>query len=155
MMILEKIISIERVKIWGSDVDKWTVIDELADLIAATGKGIDREALIRDTLDREYKGSTGIGKGIAIPHARTAGVDGLVGALGISERGIDFESEDGQPCHLIFLILAPHEESTRYLKALSAVAFIGKDDAIISRLKSASSPDEVISILGEVESGNH
>jgi PTS system fructose-specific IIC component len=154
-MILEKIISSARVKIYDSDADKWTVIEELADLIVATGEGIDRETLVGDTLDREYKGSTGIGKGIAIPHARTTGVSSLVGALGISEQGVDFESEDGQPCHLIFLILAPHEESTRYLKALSAVAFIGKDDAIISRLKSASSPDEVISILEEVESGNH
>ena len=153
-MILERIISSARVKIYGSDVDKWTVIEELADLIVATGEGIDRETLVGDTLDREHKGSTGIGKGIAIPHARSTGVSSLVGALGISERGIDFESEDGQLCHLIFLVLAPPEESTAYLKALSAVAFIGKDDDIISRLKSASSPEEVISVLEEVESGN-
>ena len=154
-MILERMISSERVKIWDEDVDKWTAIEELAELIASGGEGTDREALIEDTLERERKGSTGIGKGIAIPHARTIGVSGLVGALGISREGIDFESEDGQPCHLVFLILAPPEESTTYLKALSAVAFIGKDEAIMSRLTSASSPDEVMSVLGQVEGGNH
>lgn len=154
MTILQKIISPERIKLGVSDVDKWTVIEDLADLIAGSGGG-DREALIADTLEREDKGSTGIGEGIAIPHARTTGVPDLVGALGISDEGIDFESADGKPCHLIFLILAPPEESTRYLKALSAVALIGKDPDLISRLRSASSPDEVIAVLGEVEGGNH
>jgi len=154
-MILKKIISIERVKVWDADVDKWAAIDELADLISSSSDGSDRNSLIDDILEREYKGSTGIGKGIAIPHARTTGVKSLVGALGISRKGIDFESEDGRPCHMVFLILAPPEESTAYLKALSAVAFIGKDETIMSRLTSASSPGEVISVLDEVESGSH
>jgi mannitol/fructose-specific phosphotransferase system IIA component (Ntr-type) len=154
-MFLDKVISRERVKLDISDVDKWTLIDDLADLIAGTVEGSDSEQLKTDTLDREYKSSTGIGSGIAIPHARTNGVPELVGALGISSEGIDFESDDGQPCHLVFLILAPHEESTRYLKALSAVACIGKNPDRMSRLKSATTPDEVIAILGEVEGCNH
>ena len=151
-MMLDKIITRDRVKIGLSDLDKWTVIEDLADLIAAGDQAGDRETLLNDTLDREQKGSTGIGKGIAIPHARTTGVSDLIGALGISRGGIDFEAEDGEPCHLIFLILAPANESTRYLKALSAVACIGKDKELMTRLTSASSSDEVISILGEVES---
>jgi mannitol/fructose-specific phosphotransferase system IIA component (Ntr-type) len=153
-MVLEKIITPDRIKLNISDLDKWTVIEDLADLIAVS-LGSDKEVLLSDTLEREEKGSTGIGEGIAIPHARTAGVTDLVAALGISKRGIDFESADGRPCHLIFLILAPPEESTRYLKALSAVAFIGKDPDLISRLTSAASPDDVIAILSEIEGGNH
>jgi mannitol/fructose-specific phosphotransferase system IIA component (Ntr-type) len=150
-MTLEKIITGNRVKIGISDLDKWTVIEDLADLIAAGDEGADKEALLRDTLDREEKGSTGIGGGIAIPHARTTGVTDLVGALGISQSGVDFESEDSQPCHLIFLILAPPGESTRYLRALSAVACIGRDEALISRITAATSPEDVMSILREVE----
>jgi mannitol/fructose-specific phosphotransferase system IIA component (Ntr-type) len=153
-MILEKIITRERIKTEISDTDKWTLIEDLADMIAASSRNSDREVLIQDTLEREEKGSTGIGKGIAIPHARTTGVTDLVGALGISRQGIDFDAEDGEPCHLIFLILAPPAESTRYLKALSAVANIGRDENLMSRLTSASSPDEVISVLGEVEGAN-
>jgi PTS system fructose-specific IIC component len=154
-MILERMIAKSRIRIGISDLDKWTVIEDLADLIAADDQGSDREVLLQDTLAREEKGSTGIGKGIAIPHARTTGVTELVGALGISQSGVDFDAEDGQPCHLIFLILAPPGESTRYLKALSAVACLGRDEDLISRLTSATSPDDVISILREVEGGNH
>ena len=153
-MMLDKIITRDRIKIGLSDLDKWTVIEDLADLIAAGDEGGDRDTLLDDTLDREHKGSTGIGKGIAIPHARTAGVTDLIGALGISREGLDFEADDGQPCHLIFLILAPAKESTRYLKALSAVACIGRNEELVSRLRSAGSPDEAISILSEVESCN-
>jgi len=151
-MILGKIITKDRIKIGLSDLDKWTVIEELADLIAVGDEGGDRETLLNDTLDREHKGSTGIGKGIAIPHARTTGATDLIGALGISRTGVDFEADDGQPCHLIFLILAPATESTRYLKALRAVACIGSDKELVSRLTSAASPAEAISILGEVDS---
>ena len=154
-MILERIISAERIKLGISDVDKWTLIEDLAGLIADTADGSDRETLIADTLAREEKGSTGIGEGIAIPHAKTTGVGDLVGALGISREGIDFESSDGKPCHLVFLILAPPDQATVYLKALSAVACIGKDPDRISRLTTATSPDEVMSILGEVQGGNH
>jgi PTS system fructose-specific IIC component len=154
-MVLEKMITTERIKLDIAGIDKWTLIEDLADLIATSVGGSDRETLLGDTLDREEKGSTGIGDGIAIPHARTTGVTGLVGALGISAEGIDFESTDEKPCHLIFLILAPPEESTRYLKALSAVAFVAKDPDRVSRLKSATSPDEVMAILSEVEGGNH
>ena len=154
-MVLENILTADRIKLGVSDLDKWTLIEDLADLIAASVPGSDRETLLGDTLEREEKGSTGIGEGIAIPHARTTGVTELVGALAISGRGIDFDSSDGKPCHLVFLILAPPEESTRYLKALSAVAFIAKDPEAVTRLKSAASPDEVISVLGEVEGGNH
>jgi mannitol/fructose-specific phosphotransferase system IIA component (Ntr-type) len=152
-MLLESVITRERIKLGVSGVDKWTLIEDLVDMICAAVDGCDRETLINDTLDREHKGSTGIGEGIAIPHARTAGLPELVGALAVSQDGIDFESSDGKPCHLVFLILAPHEASTKYLKALSAVAAIGKDRDRADRLRYAGTPDEVISILGEVEGG--
>jgi mannitol/fructose-specific phosphotransferase system IIA component (Ntr-type) len=153
-MVLDKIIPKEAIKLNISDIDKWTLIEELVDLIVQSGKSSDREAIISATLDREAKGSTGLENGIAIPHARSEGASDLVGALGISEEGIDFESKDGKPCHLIFLIVAPAQETTRYLKALSAVAFIAQHPEMLSRLKSAASPDEVLSILGEVEGSN-
>jgi len=152
-MVLDKMITRETVKLDISDIDKWTVMEELIDLIVASGKRVDREAVHSAVFDREYQGSTGLENGIAIPHARTDGVDELVGAIGISRDGIDFESADGNPCHLVFLIVAPHQESTRYLKALSAVAYIGNDDEKRQRLISAASPEEVISVLEEVTAG--
>lgn len=154
-MVLEEIISEDRIKLEITDIDKWTAIEELADLIAVSVTGSDRQVLVNDVMDREEKASTGIGKGIAIPHARTSGVPTTVGALGISKDGIDFESDDGKPCHLIFLIIAPQQESTRYLKALSEVAAIGKDPDRVRRLIAATTPDEAMAILGEAEGSKY
>ena len=97
----------------------------------------------------ERQGSTGLENGIAVPHARSDGVSEFACAIGISKRGMDFDSADRKPCHLIFLIVAPHQESTKYLKALSAVASVGNDEDKTARLIAADSPEEVISILGE------
>ncbi len=150
-MVLERIITKERIMLDISDIDKWTAIEDLAELIVTTVTGSDREVLLNDVISREEKASTGIGKGIAIPHARTSGVPTTVGALGISREGIDFESDDGKPCHLIFLIIAPQQESTKYLKALSEVAAIAKDADRIKRLVGATTPDEAMAVLGEAK----
>ena len=149
MMVLETMISENTVKLDISDVDKWTVIEQLVDLIVESGTGYDREDILAAVIERERQGSTGIENGIAVPHARSNGVSEFACAVGVSRRGIDFDSADQKPCHLIFLIVAPHQESTKYLKALSAVAYIGNNEDRTARLVAADSPEEVISILGE------
>jgi len=148
-MVLANVITEGTVKIDVSGVDKWTLIQDLVDLIVGSGRATDREALLAAVVEREQQGSTGLGHGMAIPHARAEGIDGVVGALAISAGGVDFDSADGKPCHLIFLIVAPPNESTRYLKTLSAITFIGKNESKTSRLLSASAPGEVVSILEE------
>ena len=148
-MVLANVITEGTVKLDVSDVDKWAVNEELVYLIVKSGRATDREALLTAVMEREQQGSTGLGHGIAIPHARAEGIDGVVGALGISAGGIDFDSADGKPVHFVFLIVAPPNESTRYLKTLSAITFIGKSESKTSRLLSASTPWEVVSILEE------
>ncbi|MFH1220462.1 MAG: PTS sugar transporter subunit IIA [Candidatus Eisenbacteria bacterium] len=148
-MVLAKVVARDTIKLGLAGIDKWTAIENLVDLLVETGKGFDREAILAAVRDRESKGSTGIGDGIAVPHARTTGVAEVVAALGISKTGIDFDSNDGRPCHLIFLIAAPPHESTKYLKALSAVAVIGRDAGTIARITAAGSPAEVMSVLAE------
>jgi mannitol/fructose-specific phosphotransferase system IIA component (Ntr-type) len=149
-MALVDLITPQTIKTGLAGIDKPAAIGVLVDAIAASGKATDAEAILAAVLDREAKGSTGLGGGIAIPHARTAGVSDVVCALGISREGIDFDSNDGKPCSLIFLIIAPPEESTPYLKALSSVALIGRDAGLVERLKSATTPDEVLRVLAEV-----
>jgi len=148
-MVLANVITEGTVKLDVSDVDKWTLIEDLVDLIVKSGRATEREALLAAVVEREQQGSTGLGHGIAIPHARGEGIDGVVGALAISAGGLDFDSADGEPVHLVFLIVAPPNESTRYLKTLSAITFIGKSESKTSRLLSASTPGEVVSILEE------
>ncbi len=148
-MVLANVITEATVKLDVSGVDKWTLIEDLVDLVARCGRASDREALLAAVIEREERGSTGLERGIAIPHARAEGVDGVTGALAVSRDGIDFDSADGGPAHLIFLIVAAPQESTRYLKTLSAITVIGKSESRRSRLISASSPGEVISVLEE------
>jgi mannitol/fructose-specific phosphotransferase system IIA component (Ntr-type) len=148
-MVLANVITENTVKLNVSDIDKWTLIQDMVDLIVDSGRAADREALLSAVVEREQQGSTGLGHGLAIPHARAEGVDGVVGALAVSAAGIDFDSADGEPCHLIFLIVAPPNESTRYLKTLSAITFIGKSESKTARLLSASTPGEVVSVLEE------
>ena len=152
-LMLNRFIAREIIKVGISDVDKWTAIEELVDLIITSGRSDKREGILSAILDRERQGSTGLENGIAIPHARTDAVSEFVCAIGVSKEGIDFDSLDGKPCHLIFLIVGPTQESTKYLKALSAAAFIGKDETRVARLKSAGSPEEVIEILEEIRIG--
>ena len=153
-MGLTKVLTRDTIRLGLADIDKRAVIEELVDLLIGCGKGYDKDAIISAVLDREAKGSTGLENGIAVPHARTTGVADVVCALGISRDGMDFDSIDKKPCHLIFLIVAHPQESTRYLKALSAVALIGRDASVVSRLTSANSPEEVVSILAEVSGTN-
>jgi mannitol/fructose-specific phosphotransferase system IIA component (Ntr-type) len=148
-MVLANVITEKTVKLDVSGVDKWTLIEELVDMIVESGRATDREALLTAVMDREQQGSTGLERGIAIPHARSEGVECVVGALAVSAEGIDFDSADGKPAHLVFLIAAPPHESTRYLKTLSAITFIGRSEGKTSRLISASSPGEVVSVLEE------
>jgi PTS system fructose-specific IIC component len=148
-MVLANVVTEGTVKLNVSGVDKWALIEDLVDMIVQSGRASDREALLSAVMGREQQGSTGLERGIAIPHARSEGVDGVVGALAVSGDGIDFDSVDGKPAHLIFLIVAPPNESTKYLKTLSAITFIGKSESKISGLMSASSPGEVVSILEE------
>jgi PTS system fructose-specific IIC component len=148
-MVLDNVITEKTVRLDVSGVDKWTLIEDLVDMIADAGLVDDRQSVLSAVMDREQQGSTGLEHGIAIPHARSDGASGVTGALAISKDGVEFESADGQPAHLIFLIVAPLKESTKYLKTLSAITFIGKNDEKVSRLVSASSPAEVVDILRE------
>jgi PTS system fructose-specific IIC component len=148
-MVLANVITEGTVKLDVSDADKWTLIEDLVDMIVAAGRAHDRESVLKAVVEREQQGSTGLEGGIAIPHARAEGVDGVTGALAISPGGVEFDSADGKPARLIFLIVAPPHESTKYLKALSAITFVARSETKMSGLLSASSPAEVISILEE------
>ncbi len=107
--------------------------------------------------EREELGSTGIGKGIAVPHARHDSVKGLVCAFAHSEAGIEFQALDGQPVHLLFLFLSNRDASASYLEALTYVARLARDDLFCRFLKEADGVDEILGLFKEADeklSGN-
>lgn len=101
---------------------KEEVLEELTTLIEKTGKVSDREEFLGVVREREELGSTGIGYSIAIPHARSSGIKSLVGAFGISKKGIDFDALDKEPVYLFFMLAAPKDAGGDYLKALAIIS---------------------------------
>ena len=128
---------------------KFPLIEELLDLAAENGKLLDRDLALQDVLAREGYLSTGLENGIAIPHAKTDGVDKLILAFGIKRGGLDFESLDGKPASLIFLALSPRDTAGPHIKSLAIISRTLKDPAIRSALIDASSVDEAAAIIKE------
>lgn len=133
------------------------VIEELVGLLVKADviKSKDKESIVRTILDRELLGSTGIGLGIGIPHAKTAGVKNIVGAVGISKEGVDFDSLDGDPVHIFFLLLAPQDSAGPHLKALARISRLLKDKYFRDMLKNAKNEKELIDIIKREDQKRH
>jgi PTS system nitrogen regulatory IIA component len=107
--------------------DKKGVLEELAETIVSHEPSVDKRSLVRVLLERERLGSTGIGEGVAIPHGKFDGISRPVISFGRSRKGLDFESMDGQPAFLFFLLVAPENSANIHLKALARIAKILKN----------------------------
>jgi len=129
--------------------DKKGTIKELVSLLIKSGeiKEKDRGEVAKVLLEREALGSTGIGQEIGIPHGKFSGVKRLVGACAISRKGVDFESLDGEPVHIFFLLVAPEDSAGPHLKALARVSRLLKDKFFRDILKDAKDEKALIKII--------
>jgi len=114
------------------------VLAELSRHLAARVDGVDPEVLRKVLEERELLASTAIGDGIAIPHGKMDSVGRLVGALGRARKGIEFESIDGQPTHLVFMLVAPASSTGVHLKALARLSRLFRDASFRERLMAAA-----------------
>ena len=128
---------------------KKDAIAELCELLTAQGKVKNNDAVVTALMEREKLGSTGIGQGVAIPHGKSDGVQDLVAALGISRKGIEFEALDGEPVHIIFLLIAPANSAGQHLKALARISRLLKDKFFRQSLKDAKSVEDIQKIILE------
>jgi mannitol/fructose-specific phosphotransferase system IIA component (Ntr-type) len=148
-MALADLISPEVVKVPLTARTKPEVIRELAQLLLDAGKLPELQAPLDALLAREALGSTGLEQGIAVPHAKTSTVRTLTVAIGIAPQGIDFQSADGKPSNIFFLLLAPPDQSGPHIAALAEIARIAKSPTFLRLLVSASSPREVVELFRE------
>lgn len=126
------------------------VLKELVSLLQMNPEA--KDILLKTLIKREEMGSTGVGKGIAIPHARTLLVKEFKIIIGLSRRGVEFDSFDGKPVHLFFLLIAPPEESSNsYLITLGKVAELAKSIAEDRRLFNVKESKEFFEIVKELE----
>lgn len=116
---------------------------------AAALTGLPERELYESLLQRERLGSTGIGDGIAIPHGRMPGIERLVGLFARLDKPIDFESLDGQPVDIIFVLIAPEGAGADHLKALARVARVLRNQAVLEQVRKIRDPQIIYSLLAE------
>ena len=134
-----------------SSVNKFQAIDELARVYEGTNVCSDVESLIKSLREREELMSTGIGFGIAIPHAKIPDISNLSFAIGISKDGINFDSMDGYPVHLLILVVAGEKQHLEYLGLLSNSMSMLKKNEVKEQIIATSSPEEVMAFLKDYE----
>ncbi|GAA0604236.1 PTS fructose transporter subunit IIABC [Virgibacillus siamensis] len=130
---------------------KQEVLDELADQLDHAGKLEDKEAFKNSIMEREEQSTTGIGEGIAIPHAKSAAVKTPAIAFGRSKSGVDFESLDGQPANLFFMIAASEGANNDHLEALSRLSTFLMDENFRQQVLDATSEEEVLQAVNDKE----
>ncbi|MBN1525937.1 MAG: PTS sugar transporter subunit IIA [Spirochaetales bacterium] len=148
-MALIDLVSEDIVKVPLSASTKDEVIHELIAVLKAAGKIRDTGKVYEAILAREGLGSTGLEKGIAVPHAKTDQVEKLTLAIGISPNGVDFAAMDGQPSKLFFMMLAAPDQSGPHIEALAEIARITRSDAFCRVLASAVSAKEIVELFTE------
>src|SRR5947209_16915914 len=129
------------------------VIREMVESLRAAGqfRGADLEDIIRAILKRELLGSTGIGRGVAIPHTKHSAVDRLIGTVAISPQGVPFESLDGEPVHVFVLLISPQDRPGDHLRALENVSRSLRDDGFVRSLRHTNGRDAIWNLLDDAD----
>ncbi len=131
---------------------KKEALRELADALARGSDGLDGAALLNMLLKREQLGTTAMGDGVAIPHARMESLDRLLASFGRSRHGVDFDSIDGKRTHLFFVLVAPGKEGSAHLLTLAHISRLMTEDDFRTRLLDLDSTDELFRAFEEEES---
>ena len=133
--------------------DKESVIRELVTALVEAGKvsETDKEDIVKAIIKREELGSTGIGRGVAVPHTKHPSVERLVGTVGISHDGVDFDSLDGEKVQLLFLLISPPDRPGDHLRALENISRQLRDDMFCKFLKQAKTCEDICQLLEEAD----
>lgn len=147
-MELSSILKPGAVKVIASASSKKRLLHDLGDL-AAAAYGVNPQAAVEALVDRESLGPTGVGHGVALPHARLADIDHVAGAFILLEKPIDFEAIDRQPVDVIFGLFAPEDAGVEHLKALALVSRSLREAAVCTKLRANADPATLYTILTE------
>lgn len=127
--------------------NKKKLLGELVEIIAKSSRLKDKKKFLSDLLKREKLGSTGIGNGVAIPHAKSENVRDFILAFGKKDEGIDFGALDGEKTYLFFILASPMDDVGNHLKILAVISRLVKDKFIVESLKKAKDKKEVLKII--------
>ncbi len=151
-MLLQQVFKPGRIRVGLQSEEKDELFEELVDLLARDGgREFPRQAVLAAVRDREEKMSTGIKKGIALPHGKAEGLAGLSGAIGISKRGIDYDALDGEPVYLVFMIVSSPRESELHLNVLKRLARLLDDPGFYTELVGVETPERAFEVVRKYE----
>ena len=148
-MNLKSVLTTETINLHLKGSTKNEVINELLDILVAAKKIPDRDAALSAVMDREQKMSTGMKHGIAIPHGKSNTISDLVACIGISDKPIDFDSLDHEPCRIFIMTLSPVEKTGPHLQFLAEISLLFKSAEKRQEILGAQSADAVIKILSD------
>jgi fructose PTS system EIIBC or EIIC component len=134
-----------------SGSNKEEVIGELVELASKSKLVRDKDDLLKDILERENLVTTGVGYGVAFPHAKTKAVKGIVIAFGRCDDGLDFDAMDKKPVHIFFLIAAPEDAIGAHLNVMARLSFLMKSEENRKKLMDVKSQGELLTILDSVD----
>ena len=152
-MKLSQIVSEGAVTTHLSSQDRDAVVAELVDLLIADGAADPslRDELIEKVLERERRGSTGFGRGVAVPHVKHRAVKEMTAAVGLSPSGVDFSALDKQPVYSVFLLLSPEDKPEEHLQAMEVIFKNLSKETFRRFLRQASTTAEVMTLLEEAD----
>jgi len=148
-MNLKTVLTAETINLHLKGSTKDEIINELLDILVAAAKITDRKSAFSAVMDREQKMSTGMKHGIAIPHGKSNTIQDLVACVGISDKPVDFDSLDHEPCRIFIMTLSPVEKTGPHLQFLAEISLLFKSAEKRQEILSAKSPEELIQILAE------
>jgi fructose-specific phosphotransferase system IIA component len=155
-MILSKNLKKNNILIKAKSENRWDLIEEMLDLAIKNGfvKKDDRTSLKDALIDREKSMSTGIGRGIAIPHCTSEVIEDIVIILALCHPGIDFDSIDSQPVKIAIFLLVPKSKLKQHIKTLANIARIMNNDELREKIISTKKPESIIKIIKDFESSS-
>ena len=150
-MFLYELFPPELIKIGLEAEDKDEVFEEMVDLFCQVKKTNIRDDILAAIHERESKMSTGIQKGIAVPHGKTNSLENIYGVLGISRKGVDYDALDGQPVYILFMLLAPQTDSEKHLRLLKRMAALLDNPQFYAELLAQNDPKSAQAIIRKYE----
>ncbi|MDR3138292.1 MAG: PTS sugar transporter subunit IIA [Treponema sp.] len=150
-MFLHEVFPPELIKVGLEAEDKDEAFEEMVDHFCQTEKTNAREEILEVLREREAKMSTGIHKGIAIPHGKTNALDNVYGVLGISKKGVDYDALDGEPVYLLFMILASQKDSEKHLRLLKRLAELLENPQFYTELAAQNDSQGAYGIIRKYE----
>jgi len=148
-MNLKTVLTAETINLHLKGSSKDEIINELLDILVAAGKIPDRQAAFDAVMEREQKMSTGMKHGIAIPHGKSDTIQDLVACVGVSEKAVEFDSLDHEPCRIFIMTLSPLEKTGPHLQFLAEISLLFKSAEKRQEILCAQTSEQIIQILAE------